>query len=142
MFRSGSLAGALLLVALGLPAIADETRVYTNADLERLPPLPTSAPSPAVEGPGWEFVIDFLAEQHARIDARRAYELDSVFVEETARRSAEASRPRYALPYSYWSCYTGSACTPHRPAPSTGRPALVPRPWPVPLHARRPLAHR
>ena len=119
----------------GLTAAADEpVRVYTNADLENLEPIPTSAP-PVDAGPGWEFVIDFLAEQHARIDADRAYELDGALVDETVRRSREAARPRYVLPYNYWYGYG-----PHhrRPTAAPGPRPGSPRDWVVPLHARRP----
>ena len=146
MLRPGPLACALLLAASivsGQAAVGGEpARVYTNADLERLPPLPASAQSSAADDLGWEFVIDFLAEQHARIDAQRAYELDRTLVEETARRSREASRPRYGLPLGYlpWSCYPGGACAPRRPSPSPEQPGHGPRAWVVPLHARRPLA--
>jgi hypothetical protein len=140
MIRAGSVVCALLLA---LPSLADEpVRVYTNADLATLPPIATSPP-PVEQGPGWEFVIDFLAEQRARIDADRAYEMDSALVDESVRRSREPERPRYVLPYNYWNGYgpscRGGACGPHRPG-------AAPRPLPggprnsiVPLHARRPI---
>ncbi len=132
---------ALGLAGAGVTPIPAQTsgdpapvRVYTNADLEGLAPISTSPPSPAGEGPGWEFVIDFLAEQHARIDAQRAYELDRALVEGTVR---ESSRPRYTLPLNYWPWLDPvrvrrGACRPQSLSATPG----VPRAWIVPLHAR------
>jgi len=142
--RRSALAVAVLLVARvaagatsAQTASGDEkVRLYTNADLVGLPPIPTSAPTPASDELGWEFVIDFLAEQHARIDAQRTNDLDRAFVEATARRPRESS-PRYPLPLRYapW-------LDPYRAPHTARRPSTVPAPtrgprdWIVPLHAR------
>jgi len=144
--------GVVLLVSLGLAGAVtgqEPVRVYTNADLEPLPPTQQSSPEVAETGPGWEFVIDFLAEQHARIDADRSYELDGAVLDEAARRST-GNGPRYVLPWGYGSPYgyrphgngSGRACPKPRPANAAARDARAlpgPRDLVVPLHARRPL---
>ncbi len=146
--------GLVLALALGSAgaATADEpVRVYTNADLEPLPAVESSDPPPSDTGPGWQFVIDFLAEQHARIDADRAYELDSAVLDEAARGSTE--NPRYVLPWGYGYPYgyaphgyvSGRACPKQRPANAAARdarPLPGPRDLVVPLHARRPIRAR
>ena len=132
---------AFLLLALG-PACAawaqEPVRVYTNADLEPLPV--TEALAPIDSGPGWDFVIDFLAEQHARIDADRSYELDRAALHEASR----PERPHYVLPYSYgyygygpWSYPQRRSCGPRAQPQPAARAPLV-----VPLHARRPIRAR
>jgi hypothetical protein len=129
-----------VLVALGLACAAwarEPVRVYTNADLEPLPATASETQAPIDSGPGWDFVIDFLAEQHARIDADRSYDLDSAALHEAARRSSLAERPHYVLPYSYGYYGYGRSCG-RRPQPQpAARAPLV-----VPLHARRPIRAR
>jgi hypothetical protein len=137
----------VLLVSLGLAGAVtgqEPVRVYTNADLEPLPPTERASPAVAETGPGWEFVIDFLAEQHARIDADRAYELDGAALDEAARRTDATSRPRYVLPLSYgygpWGRDPGTCSRPKNA--TTARALPGPRDLVVPLHARRPLHAR
>ena len=133
--------GWVVLFSVGLAGAAvgqEPVRVYTNADLKPLPSVERSSQEVADTGPGWELVIDFLAEQHARIDADRSYELDGAALDEAARRSSLDARPRYALPLAYgyypWAHPQRRACA-SLPAPTLGsRPPLV-----VPLHARRPI---
>ncbi len=114
-----SLIGATLLALAGSSASAQITgavpddpdhndesvRRYTNADLERLAPIPTQPGRPATPEEverRWAFVQSVLDEAYARIDADRSYRL------ERRRTDAEAdalerihSRPRYVLPYNY-----------------------------------------
>jgi len=90
---------------------AEPVRVYTNEDLEKLPPLPSlvivdEAGQPLrIEGAEerWAFVDSVLGQAYARIDADRAYWM------KRRRTEAEAdalerirSRPRYLLPLNYW----------------------------------------
>jgi hypothetical protein len=97
----------------------DGPRVYTNEDLEKLPPL---QPLVIIDDDGqplkiegaeerWAFVDSVLGQAYARIDADRAYRI------ERRRSEAEAdaverleSRPRYLLPYSYF--YRGEVGAP------------------------------
>jgi hypothetical protein len=98
----------------GEPADAP-VRVYTNEDLEELPPIPPlvivddSGKPLEIEGASerWAFVDEVLGQAYARIDADRAHWIE--------RRRAEAeadaleriqSRPRYLLPWNAW--YGGS----------------------------------
>lgn len=72
--------------------------VYTNADLERLEPLPvTGEPCEVAERcdpGGWDFVIDFIQRERARIEANRRFEL------EHRRLDVEAERnPGHSVPY-------------------------------------------
>lgn len=80
----------------------EPARVYTNADLERFgPPSVDAEPAAAKDDPGWEFVTEFLAREHERLDAQRAYDLErrrADLAEETAER-------RRALPVYYYPCY-------------------------------------
>jgi hypothetical protein len=90
---------------------SEPVRVYTNEDLEKLPPLPSLV---IVDGAGrplkiegveerWAFVDSVLGQAYARIDADRAYWM------KRRRTEAEAdalermhSGPRYVLPLNYW----------------------------------------
>jgi len=92
-------------------APAEPVRVYTNEDIEKLPPL---APLVIVDEAGrplkidgaeerWAFVDSVLGQAYERIDADRAYWM------ERRRTEAEAdalerihSRPRYLLPFNGW----------------------------------------
>jgi hypothetical protein len=95
------LAFVSLALTAGLPAtyggpIHDENYVYTNADLEALPPIPSG--SPTVPRPqdaaAWRFVTTFLADERAKLDADRDHELERRRVEIERRRSIG-----YATPY-------------------------------------------
>jgi len=88
----------------------EEVRVYTNEDLEALPPLTSPV---IVDDEGrplelegaerrWAFVDDFVDRAYARIDADRAYWL------ERRRTAAEAdaverlgTAPRYGVPANW-----------------------------------------
>mgnify|MGYP001817173703 CR=1 FL=1 len=99
-------------IAEATPDSAGEpVRVYTNEDLDALPPLPSlvivdEAGRPLkIEGAEerWAFVDSVLGQAYARIDADRRYWL------QRRRTEAEAdalerirSRPRYLLPYNYF----------------------------------------
>jgi hypothetical protein len=79
----------------------DPVRVYTNADLERFgPPSVDAEPAAADDDPGWEFVTEFLAREHERLDAQRSYDLErrrTDLAEEAAER--RRARPVYFYPY-------------------------------------------
>lgn len=123
----------------------EPVRVYTNADLEALEPLPVSQAAVGGEELGWSFVLDFIDAQRAQIRERRAYELERTRIEAEAQVLREHARPwsparRYLpliVPYG-----------PHAPRPAPTEPAAErpspfapgsPRDWIVPLHARDPL---
>jgi len=93
-------AGALvpliaLIFASATPGARAQTtdepvRVYTNADLALLGPLPAVAadPNPASrssEEQSWKFVADFIKQERAKIDADRAYDLERERVDNEAR---------------------------------------------------------
>ena len=67
----------------------DEVYVYTNADLERLGPIPESIAC-CREDYGWGFVQDFIDREYRRLDADREFELKQrmnlVVVEDIDRR--------------------------------------------------------
>lgn len=89
------IAAALLLSATmsGVHAqdSADEERVvlYTNADVDKLEPLPTGHPwvDTSFDTEAWEFVSAFITRERAKITSDRDYELERDRVE------IEADRP-------------------------------------------------
>ena len=99
----------LLAAAAGLPAQAQSSRdaeapvrVYTNADLEKLPPLPPSSePVLRDDDLGWEFVTEFIEREHRRLDADRAYELEGRR-DATKERIADEREGDYVLPWVPW----------------------------------------
>jgi len=113
MLGSKTLLVAAVLVAAGGTAIAqtqtadrnEPVRVYTNADLERLEPIPTqpaNPPTPEEVAQRWEFVQSVLDEAYARIDADRRHALDRRLTESRTRALDRVdSTPDYVLPYSY-----------------------------------------
>jgi hypothetical protein len=113
-----ALAAAALLLAGAGSVVADEfasrddakpIRVYTNADIEALEPIPTqpgAAPTADEIAERWEFVQSVLDQGYARIDAGRRHELERRMTD--ARSDALDridSRPRYVLPYGYYGYY-------------------------------------
>jgi hypothetical protein len=143
-----SLAIGFLLIATPVVAQTDEAElvhVYTNADLERLGPLPVASEPVAAndDDAAWEFVAEFLAREHARLDAARAHDLDrrQVDLEEesvTRRRSYGT----YVYPHHY--PYRGHRYGDRRHRPGNGLPHVgTPSSLGgriVPLHARPTLA--
>lgn len=120
----------------------EPVRVYTNADLEALEPLPVSQAAVGGEELGWSFVLDFIDAQRAQIRERRAYELERTRIEAEAQGLREQARPWSPV----WRYVPLSVPYPPRPAPTlpgAERPAPFapgsPRDWIVPLHARDPL---
>lgn len=98
--RTSVLSAMILLLAGGAAwaQAAEPVRVYTNADVEALEPLPVSGepcePDQPCDLGGWDFVIDFIERERARIEADRTFEL------EHRRLDVEAERGRgYAVPY-------------------------------------------
>jgi len=93
------LAASVAWVAVPAHAGDDEpVRVYTNADLEALPPIPVGQPVLTRDEADWQFVSDFLDRQRESLDADRAHELERARVESEidARRQPE---PRVLLPF-------------------------------------------
>ena len=99
------IATALLLLAVspGLraqdPADRDEVVLYTNADIEKLEPLPTGQPlvDTSLDTEAWEFVSAFIASERAKINSDRDHELERDRVE------IEAERPvGYGERYPYY----------------------------------------
>ncbi len=143
-----ALCGLLSAGALADPAGDEEepVRVYTNADVERLEPIPTSdAPVARQDPERWRYVIEFLAEQHARIDAERAYELDRRLVDDVVERP-RAEPPRGWL-WAPWLGVHPRVPALHREPPRRHAAAPPfrpggPRDWITPLHAGPTLADR
>jgi hypothetical protein len=107
-FSRNAAVGLLVIVTAALPATAqidggEDVRVYTNADLERLAPLPVdSEPVAADPDPGWQIVTEFLDREHARLDAERAHDLERRRVELEERTiDPRRSRAAYAYPFRY-----------------------------------------
>jgi hypothetical protein len=85
---------------------AQSIRVYTNADLEALPPLPEtrtiSEPRPASED--WKFVMEFIDRERSRIDDERRLRLEQRVVD-TELDVMRNRRPTYGLalaPYGFY----------------------------------------
>ncbi len=97
---------AATAVTAELSSHEDPVRLYTNADLEELGSLPVAAkPGQQADDTGWDFVADFIAREHERLDAERYHELDRRLVdieqEETADRRDYGYPFFYAHPYSH-----------------------------------------
>jgi hypothetical protein len=126
-------ASVLVLVALSSVAAAGEdTRVYTNLDLERMfgPPSTDRGPVATHDDADWDFVTEFLDREHARIDADRSYEI------ERRRRSLEVDwKDRHHYHHYPYAGYP-------RGHVRTGRLDAQGQPGGhiVPLHARPSLA--
>ena len=95
----------LLLLLATFPAVADEATaeedvvLYTNADVEKLEPLPTGQPlaHARFDSQAWAFVSGFVARERARINEDRDHELERDRVE------IEADRPAgYGERYPYY----------------------------------------
>ena len=114
------LAGCVALCALAVASSStraeEAVRVYTNADIERLAPLPSQgAPLVPFDKERWEYVIQFLEREHSRLNADRDHEL----AREILRAEVEAakSRPRYVVAVAP---YRGFHRRPHRARRGTG----------------------
>jgi hypothetical protein len=107
-----------LLAAFAATAVAaepanreDPVRIYTNADLEELDPLPVAAQADGqTDESGWESVAEFIAREHRRLDAERSYELNRRLVEIEEEQAADrrdrpgigfASYRGYPVVYAY-----------------------------------------
>jgi hypothetical protein len=131
----------LALVALPVAAAARtaEPRVYTNADLEKLDPLPVDSdrigPS---DGFGWASVTEFLDREYARLDARRSHDLDRRLVEIEEEESADRRYRRgFGLVYpGYPALYANPVRAHKRGHAPRVRPAHARNGRIVPLHAR------
>ena len=105
MKTTAYIAAALLLLA-ALPGVyaqneidEEEVYVYTNADVEKLEPIPTGRPSAytSFDTEAWEFVSAFIAHERAKITSDRDHELERDRVE------IEADRPvGYGERYPYY----------------------------------------
>ncbi len=129
-----------LLLALAAAEIgAAEPRVYTNADLEQLDPLPVDSdrigPS---DGFGWASVTEFLDREYARLDARRSHDLDRRLVEIEEEESADRRYRRgFGLVYpGYPALYANPVRAHKRGHAPRVRPAHARNGRIVPLHAR------
>lgn len=102
---------ALALLAVIAPAAAQsagddpdegEVRVYTNADLEALEPLPATVPAmPSATTPeeDWAFVQSVIDRHHERLDAERDRELERERIE--IERLRAEPEPHYVLPWNF-----------------------------------------
>ena len=157
MRASATAGAALLLLAAAAPAPAQDAaeepvRVYTNADLEDLEPLPTQPAEPLSEeeiARRREFVQSVIDQSYARIDAKRRHDLERRMVEAEAQALERANtESRTTLPFSYYGYpygYSGGGGYPGVPRYDRGHPAAS-RLWerpnaeqfrPItPIHAR------
>ncbi len=132
MIRFPFVAAALLGLAglaglAGWPAIAadDSVRVYTNADLEALAPLPTQdRPIARHDETEWSRVEAWLEREYARIDAERErrheLELAEIEAEETEVCCGTSHRSIWPL----WPIVAGPRPADHpRPARRVEAPA-------------------
>ena len=129
-----------LLLALAAAEVgAAEPRVYTNADLEKLDPLPVDSdrigPS---DGFGWASVTEFLDREYARLDTRRSHDLDRRLVEIEEEESADRRYRRgFGLVYpGYPALYANPVRAHKRGHAPRVRPAHARNGRIVPLHAR------
>ena len=128
-----------LLAAFATTAVAAEAashehpvRLYTNADLEPLDPLSVAAkPDAQAVDSGWEFVADFIAREHERLDAERSYELKRRWVDIEEEESAV--RRYYGYPFVSAQLYSPGLRkrAGQTPATTSGPGGHI-----VPLHAR------
>ena len=97
---------AALLLLAAIPcvgaqdtAVPEDVIVYTNADIEKLEPLPTGQVlvDTSFDAEAWEFVAAFIAHERAKITEDRDHEL------ERDRIEIEADRPvGYGERYPYY----------------------------------------
>jgi len=119
------------------PAQKEKVRVYTNADLEKLPPIPgqqaPAAPTPESEAE-WNRINAFIERERAyemqRQDRQMARE---VMNQEEKARNEWAEAPHYWLPTAVYSYYPG-VCS----WPGCGGPP----PRPQPTNVFEPLSQR
>jgi len=127
---------ASLVAPLVSVAAEDAVRVYTNADIERLAPLPVQqAPLVPFDRERWEFVVQFLEREHERLKADRDHELSRAILDAEIEQ-AEARRESYWLPAAP---YAGFYRRPHRDRPRQQELegfATPPGQFIKPLHAR------
>lgn len=136
---------AALLLALPLilvpsilaqaPIDSDEVPLYTNADIEKLEPLPTGrSVTPArYDTSAHAFVAEFIRREREKITADRDYELERERVEN------EAARPIGHGEQYPWFLRTPYYDTSPTPAPIRTRPPLPePASKPHPMFDARP----
>ncbi len=110
----------------------DPVRLYTNADLEQPDPLPVAAkPDQPADDGRWEFVADFIAREHDRLDAERSHELNRRLVDIEEEESA--NRRYYGYPFVYAQPFSPGVRkrAGRTPATTSGLGGHI-----VPLHAR------
>ena len=131
-----TVAPLVLLAAFGSTAVSaeaasneDPVPLYTNADLVKLDPIPVGAkPDAQNDDSGWEFVADFIAREHARLDAERSHELSRRWVD-----IEEQENERRGIGFASYFGYPFVYAHPH----SVGvRKRSGPGGHIVPLHAR------
>jgi len=125
----------------------DSVRVYTNADLERLEPIPVSQriADPYV-GSGWEFVIDFIDSEQARLDVDRTQDLDRLLVDaevQQLRDRRDRDRLRVSPFAGFFPLHFDTSLL-HPRRPDNGEIVLAPDSANriTPMHARPTLAMR
>ncbi len=127
----------LLAAAPGLAAAApaddEDIVLYTNADVEKLEPLPTGRPlvDTTFDAEAWEFVAAFIDRERAKITSDRDHELERDRVE------IEADRPvGHGTAYPYYPLRV-----PHRPAyhGQRGGGRAAPDDGPTPTEVPHPM---
>jgi len=118
----------------------EKVRVYTNADLQALEPIPSQAvpigkqaqASPAGDDGSWGQVIEFIERERARDERQREQQMAyEAMVRREEMIQDQLERPRYYLPMPYYGYYPG-ACAGYGCS----------RPMPVPTNTFAPLDQR
>ena len=115
------------------PTDEEEVILYTNADVEKLEPLPTGRPlvDTTFDVEAWEFVSAFIASQRAKITSDRDHELERDRVEIEADRPVGYGEryPYYPLRVPYGRAYHGQRASVETAAGEDAPPATsVPHP--------------
>ena len=139
------IATALLLLAVspGLraqdPSDREDVVLYTNADVEKLEPLPTGQPlvDTSLDTEAWEFVSAFIASERAKITSDRDHELERDRVEIEAERPVGYGEryPYYPLRAPYGRAHHGQRVGGERSAGDAAPPATS---EPHPMFRSRP----
>ncbi len=134
---------SIVLLAAAPAALAgengEEVVLYTNADVEKLEPLPTGRPlvDTTFDPEAWEFVAAFIDRERAKITSDRDHELERDRVQIEAERPVGhgAAYPYYPVRVPYGRAYHGQRTGKPRPVADDAPPAAG---APHPMFQARP----
>jgi hypothetical protein len=120
------LIGLCLSAGTSVAAEPEAVPLYTNADLDRLAPIPQEA-APIVEQPtDWDFVLEMLERDRTRLEAERLERLERDRMAAALEFAEEEAARRHDY-YGYYGSYAPwFAPVPSRP-PHLGHPRFVHR---------------